>query len=107
MRKSLVLLFALVALAAPLAVSADSGSWTGWITDSGCGAKGAGPGHADCAKKCAEGGAKLVLYVKETQKIYQLSDQKAALANLGYAVVVTGNLDGDAIAVTKIAKAEG
>lgn len=106
--KCFALVLALVAfLATPFTLSAAEASWTGWITDSGCGAKGAGAEHADCAKKCAEGGAKLVLYVKETQKLYHLSDQAAAMANLGHAVVVTGSLEGDAIKVTKIAKAEG
>lgn len=103
--KILTALLALTVLvAAPLALSADSMSWTGWITDSGCGAKGASAGHADCAKKCAEGGAKLVLYVKETQKLFALSDQAAAMANLGHEVTVTGTLEGEAITVAKIAK---
>lgn len=106
--KRFALILALAAfLAAPLTLSAAEESWKGWITDSSCGAKAANAEHADCAKKCAEGGAKLVLYVKETQKLYHLSDQAAALANLGHAVVVTGALEGDAIKVTKIAKAEG
>lgn len=105
--RSFALILALVAFfAAPLTLSAAEESWKGWITDSGCGAKGASADHADCAKKCAEGGAKLVLYVKETQKLYHLSDQAAAMANLGHAVVVTGALEGDAIKVTTIAKAE-
>lgn len=104
--KQLSVLLALIALvAAPLALHASGGSWTGWITDSSCGAKGANAGHADCAKKCAEGGAALVLYVAETQKLYKLSDQAAAMANIGHQVVVTGSLEGDSITVTKIAKA--
>lgn len=108
MRKPLSVVFALaLLLAAPFALQAAESSWTGWITDSGCGAKGANAGHVDCAKKCVEGGAKLVLYVTETQKLYTLSDQTAAMSHLGHVVVVTGTLEGDAITVAKIAKAEG
>ena len=50
--------------------SAKNGSsWTGWITDSDCGAKGASANHADCAKKCvADKGAKYVLYNTSEQE---------------------------------------
>lgn len=104
MTKSLrvVSLFAFVALA-PLAASADT--WTGWITDASCGAKGANAEHKDCALRCHEGGSPLVLYVPATKKIIKLSDQAAAKANVGVEVKVTGTLEGDAIKVEKIEKA--
>src|SRR3990172_4215800 len=44
-------------LALPVA-AADN--WSGWITDSHCGAKGAKAGHTDCAVKCMKEGHKLV-----------------------------------------------
>src|SRR5664279_3479516 len=38
------------------AFAADKGTWTGYISDAHCGAKGNNDGHADCAKKCVKNG---------------------------------------------------
>lgn len=81
------------------------GSWTGWITDSHCGAKGARADHVECAKKCAAKGASFVLYNKADQKIYGLDRQDLAKQNLGYVVVVTGTASGMHIRVSKITPA--
>lgn len=89
------------------AATAHADSWTGWITDEHCGAKGANAGHVACAKKCMGQGAKLVFYNSADEKIYQIDDQEQAAANLGYEVVVTGTVEGGAIAVESIEKAEG
>ena len=100
MKKALVVL-ALAALLVPALASADS--WTGWITDDHCGAKGAKAEHADCAKKCLENGGKLVFYNTADEKIYQLDNQKLAEEHLGHEVVVTGTADGNSIKVESIA----
>jgi len=97
---------ALVLALAPLAsLSADSGSWNGWITDDACGAKGAKAEHADCAKKCLAKGASLVFYNSGDQKIYKLDKQDVAKENIGHEVTVKGDLTGDTIAVASIAPA--
>src|SRR5512134_681676 len=60
-----VLFAALVVSVASFAFAGDTadGSWTGVITDTSCGEKGAKAGHADCAAKCVkEHGAKYALY---------------------------------------------
>jgi len=87
-------------LALPLAASADT--WTGWITDSHCGAAGARAGHKDCALKCMKGGSKLVFYNNADKKLYQLDNQDMAKEHLGHEVTVTGSVDGDAIKIEKI-----
>ena len=102
----LLALFALTALLAlPLAAAGTKGSWTGWVTDSKCGAKGAKAEHKACSEKCVGEGAKLVFYNNADKKLYSLDNQDAAKANLGYEVKVTGEADGSAIKVESIAKA--
>jgi len=97
---------ALVLVLAPLAsLSADSGSWNGWITDDSCGAKGAKAEHADCAKKCMAKGASLVFYNLGDKKLYKLDKQDVAKENIGHEVTVKGELTGDTIAVASIAPA--
>lgn len=100
MKKALVVL-ALTALFLPALAAADS--WTGWITDDHCGAKGAKAEHASCAKKCLDQGGKLVFYNNADQKLYSLDNQKLAEEHLGHEVVVTGTADGTSIKVESIA----
>lgn len=100
---AILTLFAILAL--PLTAAAE-GSWEGWITDEKCGAAGANAEHKECALKCHEGGEALVLYNTDDEKLYKLSDQEMAKANLGYPVVVTGTLEGDTITVASIAEQE-
>jgi|SRR5215212_767365 len=90
----------LVCLAAPVLQAAD---WTGWITDAGCGAKGANADHKACALKCAGKGAALVFYNNADQKIYHLDNQDEAKKHVGTEVVVSGEADGDSIKVASIA----
>ena len=99
MKKALIVL-ALAALLMPALAAADS--WTGWITDDHCGAKGAKAGHEGCARKCSADGGKLVFFNEADQKLYQLDDQKLADEHLGHQVKVTGELEGDAIKVQSI-----
>jgi hypothetical protein len=101
---TLLLVLVVAALASP---RAEAGSWTGWITDESCAAKGANAAHRDCAVKCHKGGARLVFYDNADQKLYKLDDQAAAEGNLGYEVTVAGELDGDTIHVASIGRAGG
>ena len=101
----LLVLLALVMALAPFAYAGTKGSWTGWITDDHCGAKGANANHVACAEKCMNKGAKLVLYNTADKKLYSLDNQDLAKANLGHEVTVTGELDGTSIKVASIAAA--
>ena len=80
----------------------QQGSWTGWITDTQCGAKGDNAKHADCAKKCIEKGAKYALYNSADKKVYVLDAQDKAAAHAGHRVKVKGTVEGDTIKVTSI-----
>lgn len=81
--------------AAFLTFGAD-GSWTGYISDSACGAKGANEKHAACAAKCVnEKGAKYVFVNDADHKVYNIDDQKTVAAHAGHHVVVKGSISGD------------
>jgi hypothetical protein len=81
--------------------SSSEGSWTGWVTDSVCGAKGAKASHTDCAAKCVkEKGAKWALYNSADQKVYILDPQDGAAEHAAHHVKVKGTLDGDTIHVS-------
>ena len=106
MKKTTALFFALLALMAVLASAGTKGTWTGWVTDEHCGAKGASADHKACAEKCATQGAKLVFYNTGDKKIYSLDKQDVAKDNIGHEVQVTGEVDGKAIKVESITAAQ-
>lgn len=94
-------------LALPLArLEASSQSWTGWIADDQCKAKGSSADHKACAERCFARGAKAIL-VTADEKVYLLDNQDLAKQHVGYEVRVTGQLDGDSIQVESIEKAAG
>jgi hypothetical protein len=99
MRKT-VLVVLMVFMAA---TALQAASWTGWITDEHCGAKGNNAEHKGCALKCAKDhNAALVFYNNADKKIYKLDKQDVAKAHIGSEVVVTGDADGDNIKVSSI-----
>jgi hypothetical protein len=104
MKKTIVVLFAFLALTvASLAGAAGAkGTWTGWVTDEHCGAKGASADHKECAEKCLKNGGKLVFYNVEDKKIYALDNQDLAKQHLGHEVKVTGEAEGKSIKVASI-----
>jgi hypothetical protein len=88
--------------------TAKSGSWSGWITDDMCAAKGAKADHAACAAKCVkEHGAKYALYNTEDKKVYILDPQDKAAEHAGHEVTVAGTVDGNTIHVTSITMKKG
>ena len=92
----LVLLFSVAVYAA------DKGTWTGYISDSHCGAKGNHEGHAACAKKCIKEGYAPVFVVGE--KVYAINDPKKVSQYIGEKVTITGTITGDAIDIEKVSK---
>jgi hypothetical protein len=91
-----VLLAALLVSLAPFAFAGEAteGSWTGWVTDTGCGAKGATADHAACAAKCVkEKGAKYALYTPADKQVWVLSNQEEAAKMAGKEVTVKGKAD--------------
>jgi hypothetical protein len=82
-------LCSMVAVAAP-----TDNSWDGWISDAKCAAKGANAAHAQCAKKCVEGGEKPVLVTDKDQKVVPIDNPSAVAGHEGQHVKVTGSMNG-------------
>ena len=107
--KRVLIAIAAIALLVPAFVAAQdhtAASWTGWVTDDSCAAKGANAEHASCAKKCLDGGGKLVFYNSADEKIYNLDNQKLAEEHIGHEVVVKGTAEGSSIKVESIEAAK-
>jgi hypothetical protein len=107
MRKATILfvacLFAVLVTMPLFAADTASETWTGWITDSHCAAKGANAQHTKaCAVKCAKDGGKVVFFNNGDKKLYDLDKTDQALEHVGHEVSVTGKLAGNTIAVEKI-----
>lgn len=98
------ILFSLVLLVAVLFTNAaDKGKWTGYISDSKCGAGGAKEGHVECATKCIKEGAAPVLVVGK--KVFKISDPKKVTEDFyGKKVTITGTLNGDTLEIESITK---
>lgn len=82
-----LLLVSVAAWAAP-----KDQSYTGWISDSKCGAKGANAGHAACAKKCVENGEKPVMVADNDQKVMPIDNPDAVKEQIGQHVKVSGSM---------------
>jgi len=92
--------------AAALTLGGD-GTWTGYISDSHCGAKGAKAGHEECATKCVkEHGAKYVFVDDADHKVYNIDTQDKAAAHAGHHVTVKGAIEGDNLKLTSIEMAK-
>ena len=98
-----LMLFTAWAVASPA-----TSSWDGWISDSKCAAKGANAAHAQCAKKCVEGGEKPVLVTDKDQKVVPIDNPSAVSGHEGQHVKVTGTLTASgAVHIDKVAPLGG
>ncbi len=91
---SLTLCTALVlVLGASATARPESQTWTGWIGDSGCAAKGMSADHKDCALKCVhDKGAKFVFVNSESKEVVAIQNQDAVKdSDVGMEVKVTGH----------------
>jgi hypothetical protein len=84
--------------AAPFALAGDDGNWSGFATETPCGAAGAPAAHADCAVKCVkEKGAKWAIYNPEDKQVFVLSGDDAMMAKMssmaGKKVKIKGTMD--------------
>jgi hypothetical protein len=90
------LVFAVVLGVASMAMAAATdGSWTGWVTDTHCGEKGAKAGHEACAAKCVKEGGKYALYSPADKSMWVLSNQDEAAKMAGKEVTVKGKADAE------------
>ena len=78
-------------------------AFTGYLTDSTCGAANANAKGKSCAADCIKKGAKVQLYANE--KLYTLDKSSVAENQLGVPVKVTGTLD-EANGIIKVASIE-
>lgn len=90
MKKYLLLLALSFSVAA---FAADNGKWTGYISDSHCGAAGNNADHAACAKKCIGEGYKPVFVVGD--KVYAISNPEKVDKYIGDKVTIKGTITGD------------
>jgi hypothetical protein len=85
-------------------------TWTGWISDAHCGAKGMSADHAACAKTCVtKNGSSWVFVNGADKKVIAIKNQDAVSAdkNLGQEVTVTGHMNDDgSLQVDSIANAK-
>jgi len=111
--KKAVSVFGLLALLATisLATVADqkTATWTGWISDDHCGAKGMSADHKACATTCIKNGSKYVFVNSADKKVLAIKNQDAVNGekNLGQEVKVTGQLlDDGSLHVDSIANSK-
>lgn len=83
-------------------------SWTGFVSDSMCGAKhtGAGAGDAACAQKCIKGGSDPVFVSNGKVLKFDAASMDQAKAHAGEKVKVTGKLKGDTVTIASISEAK-
>ncbi len=84
--------------------ASEEKTWTGWITDTSCGARGNNAGHAACAKRCVGRGEKYALYTSEGE-LYVVEPQEKITGYAAQEVKVKGTLEGETITITSIEKA--
>jgi hypothetical protein len=94
-----------------LATIADNktATWTGWISDDHCGAKGMSADHKACATTCIKNGSKYVFVNSADKKVLAIKNQDAVKgeANLGQEVKLTGHVNDDgSLQVDSIANAK-
>jgi hypothetical protein len=90
---------ALTFAAAPLLAE----SYTGWVSDAMCAkdpAKVSSADHADCAKKCIEGGSPAVLVVNG--KVYPVSNPDSLKSHAGEKVTVDASLDNGTLTIKSV-----
>src|ERR1700675_1839644 len=102
MKVRFALAMAATLFAGALAMAADS-SWTGWISDSQCGVKGANDKAGECTTKCVkEHVAKYVFVNDADKKVYVVDAQDKVAAHAGHHVTVKGTVDGDTLKLDSI-----
>jgi hypothetical protein len=90
-----VLLFTLITVALSAADSSTAkAKWIkGWVSDSKCGVKGAGPSHEACGKKCLAAGEHVVFVSEHDKKVYKVDNEDALKDQIGHRLAVKGTVD--------------
>lgn len=105
MKKLLLVVFALTFCLSTLSLAKDKApketKMNGWVSDEKCGAKDID--NADCAKKCAEAGSKLVFVSEKDKSVINVDNQDALKGHEGHHVKVTGKMDNGTLHVDNVA----
>jgi hypothetical protein len=114
MKKVLSMIGLAVLAIATLSVSAHASTkdktYTGWISDSSCGAKGASASHAACGVKCVKEKGASWVFVNSKKSVIKIDNQDAINSDndLGHQVKVTGHMNADGtMHVTSVADVGG
>lgn len=104
MKKLLSVLFA-IAFLMSVSLAKDnkapkSTKMSGWVSDEKCGVKDID--NADCAKKCAEGGSKLVFVSEKDKSVLNVDNQDSLKGHEGHHVSVTGTVENGTLHVNKV-----
>ena len=87
-------LLSLAVLALPAYAADTKSEWTGYLTDTHCGAKMANKDHSDaCVEKCMKSGSKVHIVDETDKKMYDLDDYSKVKGLVGKRITVKGNLD--------------
>src|ERR1017187_8541352 len=92
MKKKVILVIGLYLCSMTVLAAAKDMSWSGWISDDKCGAKGANAAHEACAKKCVAAGEKPVLVTDADGKVVPIDNPDAVKDHLGHHVEVKGSM---------------
>ena len=65
----------------------------GWVSDSKCGAKGAGLGHEACGNKCLQAGEHVVFVDEFKHKVLNVDNPDALKEHMGHRVAVQASVD--------------
>jgi Protein of unknown function (DUF5818) len=90
------------ALFAAVVTMAADGTWTGYISDSNCGAKGANDKARECTIKCVKDGAKYVFVNDADKKVYVVDAQDKVADHAGHHVTVKGTVEGGTLKLESI-----
>jgi hypothetical protein len=96
------------ALLALFAASAFAASWTGTISDAGCGAKHADASEASqkCAQRCFSKSGEAVLVVGDKVVKIAAASKDKIKDHVGHKVTVNGKLENDVITVDSVEMAK-
>jgi hypothetical protein len=88
-RMVVTILAGLAGVVTPLPAGPAAQTWIALVSDQACGAMHSGPGHADCIRKCARGGAAIghpewtpqpMILVKEADQSVWIVDNPSVLS---------------------------
>ena len=101
MKKFLGALVLVAATAGLAGADAVKGEWTGYITDTHCGARGATKDHTvACVEKCMKTGSKAQLWSESDKKTHDLDSFDKVKGLVGTRVTVKGAMDSTTGAIT-------